>query len=177
MRQTRWSEPYRGPLTTRSEPATDALRCTGRKCPTCPNSKVNEDKKPQVKGLTWGSPQSRLRDSNPRPTHYETMGVRDAWVRLMLGSAVSPDQDACRQFRNDTLCYLVQRRPAALWPHTATPSGVRAARLRLVETYRVTTTATAECARLLDLAILRERAPDVVGRPCAVSRSTTWLSI
>jgi hypothetical protein len=28
-------------------------------------------KKPQVNGVTCGSPGSRLRDSNPRPTHYE----------------------------------------------------------------------------------------------------------
>jgi hypothetical protein len=64
-------------VTTEDTPWTYALQCVDRTCPLGPNSKVNEKKKPQVKGLTWGSPWSRLRDSNPRPTHYETTGVRD----------------------------------------------------------------------------------------------------
>nr|BFD92047.1 hypothetical protein KitaXyl93_34070 [Kitasatospora sp. Xyl93] len=34
-------------------------------------SKADQNKKPQVRGLTWGFTWSRLRDSNPRPTHYE----------------------------------------------------------------------------------------------------------
>lgn len=33
-------------------------------------------KKPQVTGcVTWGSKWSRLRDSNPRPTHYECVAL------------------------------------------------------------------------------------------------------
>lgn len=34
------------------------------------HSMVSKDSNPQVRGPTWGFPLSRLRDSNPRPTHY-----------------------------------------------------------------------------------------------------------
>ncbi|GAA3777866.1 hypothetical protein GCM10023083_13080 [Streptomyces phyllanthi] len=62
---------------TDCKPPTYALRCADHVCPINPNSKVSQNKKPQVKGPTWGFPWSRLRDSNPRPTHYEGLQDRD----------------------------------------------------------------------------------------------------
>lgn len=67
-----------------------------------------------------------------RPTHYETTGVRDGWFRLMPPGAVLPDQSTRDQFHGDTLCYPVQRRPAALWPHVATPANVPGGRNAIV---------------------------------------------
>jgi hypothetical protein len=59
------------------------------------------------------------------------MRGRDTWFRLVLGSAVLPDQSMCEPLRHDALCYLVQRRPAAHWPHMATHLSVPAARMSL----------------------------------------------
>jgi hypothetical protein len=49
------SEAQTADLVTESKPPTYALRRAGYECPIQPNPKVKENKKPQVKGLTWGS--------------------------------------------------------------------------------------------------------------------------
>jgi hypothetical protein len=84
-----WSVPYeqakdqfRASLRrSRHRNRTSDLRITiaDGQCPICRDSKVNENKKPQVRRLTRGSPWSRLRDSNPRPTHYEATSDHVAW--------------------------------------------------------------------------------------------------
>ena len=88
-----------------------ALRCADRTCPFGPDSKVIQKKKPQVKCLTWGSPWSRLRDSNPRPTHYEYASDHAASFQLVPLSAVLPDQVACHRLSRGAPYRPVQRRP------------------------------------------------------------------
>ena len=56
-------------------PLTHALQCVDHTCPIWVDSKVDRSRKPQVRVLTWGFPWSRLRDSNPRPTHYECVAL------------------------------------------------------------------------------------------------------
>ena len=77
---------------TDCKPQTYALRCTDRTCPIGPNSKVNQRKKPQVRDLTRVSPWSRLRDSNPRPTHYEGLRDRDGGCRAVVLGTVFAGQ-------------------------------------------------------------------------------------
>jgi len=101
---------------TETVPPTYALRCTGLHHPIYPDSKATRNKKPQVRGLTWGSPWSRLRDSNPRPTHYETVSVRAAWCLVVLLSDVLPDQSTCDWLVCARWYDVVQRRPATGWP-------------------------------------------------------------
>ena len=88
-----------------------ALRCVDHECPNSPHSKVNETKKPQVKGLTWGLPESRLRDSNPRPTHYEGDRDRDEVCHTIASDPVFADQSTDRDPAAGIPCYTVHRRP------------------------------------------------------------------
>ncbi len=64
---------------------------------------------------------SRLRDSNPRPTHYETVSVRAAWCLVVPPSDVSPDQSTCGWLVCAPSYYVVQRRPATGWPPVGPP--------------------------------------------------------
>ena len=116
---------------TGSRPQTYALRCVAHRYPISPDSKVTRNKKPQVRCLTWGSPQSRLRDSNPRPTHYETTSDRVARCPAVLRSDVAADQSTCNGLTPTARCCTVQRRPAtgrpprALWPRALPPPPAR----------------------------------------------------
>jgi hypothetical protein len=87
-------------------------------------------------GQTWGSPWNRLPDANPRPTHYEYIKVRDTSFRFVPPHAVVPDQSMYEGFRRDTLCYLVQRRPAALRPHMTSAARHPHVRAALSRSYR-----------------------------------------
>ena len=86
------SETQTAHAVTETTPPTYALRCTDHRHPVYADSKVTRNKKPQVRGLTWGSPWSRLRDSKPRPTHYEGSRGRDGWCHTIALDPVSPDQ-------------------------------------------------------------------------------------
>ncbi len=103
-----------GPV-TETVPPTYALRCTDRRCLIYPNFKVTQKKKAPGQRLDLGSPWSRLRDSNPRPTHYETVSVRVAWCRVVLPSDVLPDQSTCDWLTCTASYCVVQRRPATGW--------------------------------------------------------------
>jgi hypothetical protein len=76
------SQPCDHSSATASKPATYALRCVDHTCPIYPEFKVARNKKPQFRGLTWGSPWSRLRDSNPRP---DSVGeVAECWCGTLV---------------------------------------------------------------------------------------------
>jgi hypothetical protein len=67
----------------------------------------------------------RLRDSNPRPTHYETMSDHVAWCRVVPPRDVLPDQSMCGLLSRVASCCTIQRRPATGWPPEAAPLGTR----------------------------------------------------
>ncbi len=96
------SEAYRLDFVTEAAPSTYALRCADHRRTIYADSKVNEYKKPQVRASTWGLPWSRLRDSNPRPTHYETVSVRVASCRAVMPNDVLPDQSTCNMLTRAT---------------------------------------------------------------------------
>jgi len=76
-------------------------------------------KNPRSRRVSPGVFRSRLRDSNPRPTHYEYASDHVAWCLLVLSAAVLPDQSACGRLAYATAYYLVQRRPATGRPPRA----------------------------------------------------------
>ncbi|MDH6608286.1 hypothetical protein M2164_003921 [Streptomyces sp. SAI-208] len=61
-------------------------------------------------GFRW----SRLRDSNPRPTHYEPDRDRAGLFSAVVPDPVFPDQSTCRGPAAPTPCCTVQRRPRSL---------------------------------------------------------------
>jgi hypothetical protein len=83
---------------------------------------IGERKNPRSQRVSPGVFRSRLRDSNPRPTHDETVRVRVVWCPVVLSGAVLPDQ-SMYSWLTDTASYCtVQRRQATGWP----PGGFRA---------------------------------------------------
>jgi len=91
-RQKARSETCIGNAIPEATPQAHALRCVGHTYPIWIDSKVCESKEPQVRGPTWGSSWGRLRDSNPRPTHYERnpradQPEREPFVKLSVRQA------------------------------------------------------------------------------------------
>lgn len=57
---------------------------------------------PRSRRVSPGVSRSRLRDSNPRPTHYETMSDHVAWCLAVLRGDVFPDQSMFNRLTHAT---------------------------------------------------------------------------